>query len=155
MEKKIFVVDKTNGYVPPGTGTAAFENEQKSKRMSDPKKTNVQYKHLVLNDIYQTVTETTKDLRATDKPMELKLTKETKKGEWKKMTLKKFILALLQGEPFSTEEIAKKFKEEGHSNKTVEKIKMSVSATISLLRKEGCSIHKIKAGRYGIKNTSA
>lgn len=140
MEKKIFVVDKTNGYIPPKLGTPEFEDEQRRKKFG-------------LFSAHKA--EKSKEESPIPKvlsPIKVE-SPSLKKGEWKKMTLKKFILSILQGEPFSTEEIAKKFKEEGHSNKTIDKIKLSVSATISMLRKEGFPIHKIKAGRYGIKTT--
>ena len=69
----------------------------------------------------------------------------------KKMTARQFILETLNGDVYSTEELARKYIKGGYSNKPFTKVKNLMSTTISLLRKEGAPIIKIKAGRYGIR----
>jgi len=74
-----------------------------------------------------------------------------KKKEWRKMTARKYILTLLYDNPMSTEELAQQYIKDGHSTKPVTKVKALMSTTISILRKEGHPIVKIKRGRYGIR----
>lgn len=76
-----------------------------------------------------------------------------KSREWKKMTVRKYILTLLYGNPMSTEDLARQYIKDGHSDKHWKKVKATMSVTISLLRKEGHPIIKIKAGRYAIRRT--
>lgn len=73
------------------------------------------------------------------------------KWKWKRMTAKRFIIEQLQGTTMSTEELARKYREQKHSNKLLSKLKELMSTTISILRKEGHPIIKIKSGRYGIR----
>jgi hypothetical protein len=74
-----------------------------------------------------------------------------KTREWKKMTTRKYVLDILYNNPMSTEEIARQYIKDGHSNKPLRNVKATISVAISFLRKEGYPIIKIKAGRYGIK----
>ena len=74
-----------------------------------------------------------------------------KSREWSKMTTRKYILTVLYDNPMSTEDLARQYIRDGHSNKPLKKVKATMSVTISVLRKEGHPIVKIKAGRYGIR----
>lgn len=77
-----------------------------------------------------------------------------KKKEWRKMTARKYVLAVLYDHPQSTGDLAMQYIKDGHSNKLLKKVKALMSVTISILRKEGHPIVKIKAGRYGIRKES-
>lgn len=77
-----------------------------------------------------------------------------KKKEWSKMTARKYVLVALYDNPMSTEELARQYIKDGHSKKLLKKVKALMSVTISVLRKEGQPIVKIKAGRYGIRKTA-
>lgn len=76
-----------------------------------------------------------------------------KSREWSKMTARKYVLTVLYNNPMSTEDLARQYVKDGHSNKPWKKVKATMSVTISVLRKEGHPIIKIKAGRYAIRKT--
>lgn len=78
--------------------------------------------------------------------------KSPPKRTWKKMTVRKFITEKLQGTTMDVRDLADLYKEEGHSSKPVKKIMANMSAVISMMRKEGFPLVKIKRGRYGIRN---
>lgn len=86
-----------------------------------------------------------------EKPEEKSRPVEEFYSKRKKMTARQFILETLNGDVYSTEDLARKYIKEGYSKKLVTKVKNLMSTTISLLRKEGAPIIKIKAGRYGIR----
>ncbi len=75
--------------------------------------------------------------------------KKTK--EWTKMTARKYVLDILYNNPMTTEDIARQYIKDGHSNKPLKKVQAAISTAISVLRKEKHPIVKIKAGRYGIR----
>ena len=87
---------------------------------------------------------------AVEEPVVIDLPKK-KSREWSKMTARKYVLTVLYDNPMSTRDLAWQYIKDGHSNKPLKKVQATMSVTISVLRKEGHPIVKIKAGRYGIR----